>query len=77
MAKKRKLSKRLRKSAKRVIGSDIARDVFEKLITAALLVAAAKLRDSAAAGRAADAVEELVTGKSGGKRKGKGKKNRS
>ena len=71
MAKKRKLAKRLRKGVKRVIGSEFARDVFEKLITAALLAAAAKLRDSAAAGRAAAAARKAAGLKrSKGTRKG-------
>ena len=55
MAKRRKLAKRLRKGARRVLGSDIVHEVIEDLVSAALIAAAVKLRDSASVQRAAAA----------------------
>lgn len=57
MAKRRKLGKRLRKGARRLVGSRMAREVLEDLISAALIAAAVKLRESGAARRAGKAAK--------------------
>jgi hypothetical protein len=69
VAKRRKLAKRLRKSARAVIGSKMARDVLEDLISAALIAAAVKLRDSGAGKRAARALGAKAGKPAGPKRK--------
>lgn len=68
MAKRRKLAKRLRKGAQAVIGSKMFRDVLEDLISAALIAAAVKLRDSGAGKRAARALGAKSSKAAGPKR---------
>lgn len=74
MAKKRKLGKALRKGARRMLASRIVHEVVEDLVSAALIAAAVRLRDSAAAqrateaamdkaGKVAEAAERTVAGK--------------
>lgn len=84
MAKRRKLGKRLRKGARRVLGSAIVQKLLQDLLRAAVIAAAIKLRDSDTGTRAAAAaktkakrlseeVEALLAGKNGGKGKKKRK----
>jgi hypothetical protein len=61
-----KLSKRIRKGTRRVAQSEFVRDVLEDLVKAALLAAAAKLADSAAADRAKRSAERLIKRPSSG-----------
>lgn len=84
MAKVRKFSKRLRKGARRVLGSATVQKLLQDLLRATVIVAALKLGDSAAGTRAAatarkkakrlaEEVEGLLAGKGRGKtRKRKG-----
>ena len=55
-----KLSKRIRKGAKKAVTSQFVQDVLEKLVTAALLAAAAKLADSRAAGKVKRKAEKAI-----------------
>ena len=58
-----KLSKKIRKSAAKAASSQFTRDVLEKLVTAALLAAAAKLADSPTADRLKRKAERAFSGK--------------
>ena len=60
-----KLRKKIRKGASKAAGSQFVRDVLEKLVTAALIAAAAKLADSPAANRLKRKAEKALSGKSG------------
>ncbi len=80
MAKRGKLSKRLRKGARGLLGSAMVRRLLRDLVRAAVIAAAVKFRDSDAGTRAAAAakkkakrlaeeVEAMLAGKRGGKSK--------
>ncbi len=84
MAKRSKFGKRLRKGARRVLGSAMVQKLLQDLLRAAVIAGALKFRDSAAGTRAAaaakkkakrlaDEVESLRAGNSDGKQKKKRK----
>lgn len=57
-SKPRKLARRLRKGAGRVLGKRMVQEVLEDLISAALIAAAVKLRNSRTVKRAAAAARK-------------------
>jgi hypothetical protein len=72
-----KLSKRIRKSVRRIAASKIARDVLEDLISAALLAAAAKISNSRSAHKAVRKVEDVVEGKAGRAKRAPGRRRKA
>lgn len=64
----RKIYKRVRKGAARVVHSEFVRDVLEDLVKAALLAAAAKIADSKPAKKAGKAAARKLTKPTGARR---------